>query len=141
MEKLYHPSMIGGLEIVYGQATGAIAIRGDEDVPTVIARGYSGASGHVNRPESEALKSRGPIPRGLWMLDAPVRDHPKLGPCVIPLEAAEGTETFGRSLFRIHGDNARGDFTASEGCIVASRQTREVIAALYWAGVRVLYVE
>jgi hypothetical protein len=43
------------------------------------------------------------------------------------LDPVDGTNTFGRSLFRIHGDNARHD--ASEGCIILGPSIRKLIAA------------
>jgi len=37
------------------------------------------------------------------------------------------TEKYRRSVFRMHGDNPARNFTASHGCVVADRQTREII--------------
>jgi hypothetical protein len=41
----------------------------------------------------------------------------------------EGTDTFGRSGFLIHGDSVAMPGTASHGCIILSRDLREQISA------------
>lgn len=87
--------------------------------------GYSGRAGGRNNPDAERVQSVGPIPRGRYAIGKPY-DHPHLGPCVMNLDAMDGTDTFGRSLFRIHGDNARHD--ASEGCIILGPAIRRHIA-------------
>jgi hypothetical protein len=43
------------------------------------------------------------------------------------LDPLPGTDMFGRSLFRIHGDNSAHN--ASHGCIILSRKLRDQIAA------------
>ena len=45
------------------------------------------------------------------------------------LSPKPGTDTLDRSGFMIHGDNAAANHTASEGCIILSRTTRNMIAA------------
>ena len=70
----------------------------------------------------------GPIPRGAWRIE-PFRDDPGgKGPVVAHLTPIEGTETFGRAGFMIHGDNSALNHSASEGCIVAPRFIRDQIA-------------
>jgi len=49
-------------------------------------------------------------------MDGEPYHHPKLGPFTINLIPCDGTNTFGRSAFRIHGDNKTHN--ASEGCLV-----------------------
>lgn len=51
--------------------------------------------------------------------------HRQLGPVTMNLEPMDGNNT-NRTLIRIHGDNDSGD--ASTGCIVLSRELREMIA-------------
>jgi hypothetical protein len=87
--------------------------------------GYSGHGDGRNSPEAQILANTGPIPQGRWKI-GPAHSHPHLGPCVMNLEPLAGTETFGRSAFRIHGDNARHD--ASEGCIILGPSIRREIA-------------
>ena len=66
-------------------------------------------------------------------------DSARVGPLSIPLLPAAETSTFGRSAFLIHGDNAAGD--ASEGCIVAPRPLRHLLAShIQQGGEIVLYV-
>ena len=62
----------------------------------------------------------------------PPASHQRLGPIVIGLEAADPRTALKRSGFYVHGDNQAGDNTASAGCIVASRPTRELMQLLYW---------
>ncbi len=40
----------------------------------------------------------------------------------------DSNEMFGRDKFRIHGDNRKGDRSASEGCIVMGPNIRSKIA-------------
>lgn len=92
-----------------------------------IETGYSGAPGYINDPAAIRIVRHGPLPFGLYRILPPQR-HPRLGPVALGLEMVEGN-AFGRSGFFIHGDNAKGDRSASEGCIVLSRNARELVAA------------
>src|SRR3546814_5826750 len=85
---------------VYSQSTGRLYLADSQDVRALIAKGYSGAVGHQNRPESEGLRSRGPIPRGVWRMDPP-RHCAHLGPVVIELERSEEHTSELPSLMRI----------------------------------------
>lgn len=129
------------LDWIWDSAGGRLYLADSQDVRTLIAFGYSGAPGAQNRPERAGERAIGPLPRGVWLLDAPTDRHPRLGPVVIGLEAQEAKTAKGRSGFFIHGDNGKGDRSASKGCIILNRATRNVIAALYWAGVRTLTCE
>lgn len=137
---MYDVRFASQLDWVWDSARGHLYLANGQDVRTLVACGYSGAFGAQNRPEREGEHAIGPIPRGMWLLDAPVDSHPRLGPLVIPLEAQDAKTSRGRSGFYIHGDNPQGDNSASNGCIIASRATRAVIAAMYWGGVRRLTV-
>lgn len=89
--------------------------------------GYSGLAGPWrNNPEAQDVVAKGPIPAGLWSIGH-AYDHPALGPCTMNLLPMGGTATHGRSLFRIHGDNARHD--ASHGCVILGPAIRRLIAA------------
>lgn len=88
--------------------------------------GYSGTGEGRNNANAEKIEGIGPIPRGLYRIGS-AYDHPHLGPCVMNLDPEPGTETFGRSLFRIHGDNSRHD--ASHGCIILGPAIRRLIAS------------
>ena len=137
---MIHVGLTAGLDWVYSQSTGHLYLADNQDARTFVAVGYSGAVGHVNRTESEAIVARGPIPRGLWRMDPPA-SHQRLGPIAIGLEAADPQTALKRSGFYVHGDNKAGDNSASTGCIVLSRATRELMQLLYWnAAVRSILV-
>lgn len=93
---------------------------------TLLWRGYSGHGEGVNNPALESKPHIGPIPRGLWTIGEAFT-HPRLGPVSMRLTMQKGT-TYGRHSFLIHGDNARGDRSASEGCIIMPRIVREAVA-------------
>jgi hypothetical protein len=106
----------------YSQSTGAIANAKGE----VIAHGYSGYLQGKNNPALQGVRNLGPIPVGKWRM-ANVINSPHTGPFTIILEPASNTETFGRSAFRIHGDSIKDPGSASHGCIIAPRPTRETM--------------
>ena len=87
--------------------------------------GYSGTGEGRNNPAAQAEVGIGPIPQGRYKIGV-AYNHPHLGPCVMNLDPEPGTNTFDRSLFRIHGDNARDD--ASHGCIILGPTIRRAIA-------------
>lgn len=131
------PVFTRSLVLVYVQAVGDIGIGPGPADYLRIGGGYAGRGVDRNRSDSESVKTRGPLPRGSYVIGDP-RNHPVLGPLAYPLTPRNDVYTFGRSGFFIHGDNAKGDDSASYGCIVASRPVREAIRAL---GLKILYVE
>ena len=109
----------------FHQATGLLAHNGES-----VSTGYSGFGEGRSNPALQQVPDVGPIPRGLWTIGAPecvttVGPH---GPFVLPLIPQDGTETYGRSGFLIHGDSPAHAGSASHGCIVIDRHTREAIA-------------
>jgi hypothetical protein len=92
----------------------------------LVSKGYAGYRAAANNPARQAERGLGPIPRGRWNMTT-VQNSPNTGPFSIVLEPFPDTDTCGRSLFRIHGDNARGDRSASHGCIILPRAVREQI--------------
>lgn len=115
------------IHFVYEQETGKIYEYGKIAIPTLLEAGYAGVGKGSNNPREQCTYRVGPIPRGVYtMLRS--RSHPQLGPVVIPLDPWESNEMCGRSAFYIHGDNAKADRSASEGCIILGRTTREYIA-------------
>ena len=90
-----------------------------------IGTGYSGTGFGRNNPAAQNIQNVGCIPRGRYTIGDSY-DDPHLGVCVMHLDPSEDTETFGRSAFRIHGDNARND--ASHGCVILGKSIREQIA-------------
>jgi hypothetical protein len=110
--------------------------------------GYSGRGVGRNRPfdstakmpdraETETMRNLGPLPAGRWRI-GPAFTHPILGPLVMPLLPVEGTETYGRTGFLVHGDSREGN--ASSGCVVLGHFEREAISRAVEAGDRDLTV-
>lgn len=91
---------------------------------TLVSRGYAGNGRGKNNPALQDVRSVGPIPRGLWRMTG-VKDSSNTGPFTIVLEPEPGTDTRGRSAFRVHGDSVRNPGTASRGCIILPRAVRE----------------
>ncbi|MCU1305200.1 MAG: hypothetical protein JWQ87_5484 [Candidatus Sulfotelmatobacter sp.] len=70
----------------------------------------------------------GPLPRGIYSLQAPV-DSPKHGKFVMWLTPDPKNEMYHRAEFGWHGDSVEHPGLASEGCIASPRSMRE----LAWA--------
>jgi len=88
-----------------------------------VSTGYSGHGAGLNNPAMQNVPDVGPLPAGIydqsdWFTD------PEKGPLVCRLIPRDGTNTFGRSGFMNHGDNARLDRSASLGCAIADHSTR-----------------
>lgn len=97
-------------------------LRGSDGL--LLAVGYSGFAHARNNPEHEAARGIGPIPRGDYMIGPP-RYSKTVGPVAMYLWPV-GHNAHGRSALMIHGDNKTG--TASKGCVILNRATRERIA-------------
>jgi hypothetical protein len=106
----------------YAQKTGDL-MHGGEKIDT----GYSGCDPGKNNPDMQAVPDVGPIPQGDWIISGPPVNTAEHGPFVLTLTPADGTDTFGRSGFLIHGDKIGAPGTASKGCIILARPTREQI--------------
>ena len=91
-----------------------------------VSSGYSGNGRGKNSPDMQAAVAVGPIPRGKWTMTG-VADSPNTGPFTITLAPCEGTDTCGRSAFRIHGDSISDPGNASHGCIILPRAIREKV--------------
>lgn len=106
---------------VWDQSKGELSQNGK-----LVSKGYSGRDRGKNNPAMQAAVGIGPIPRGLWAMTS-VKDSSATGPFTIVLNPMEGTDTCERSAFRIHGDNIKNPGTASHGCIILPRITRQLI--------------
>ena len=102
----------------YCISTGAFSLDG-----ILYGYGYSGHGEGLNNSKLTNVPNEGPVPVGEWSLSDSYT-HVDLGPLVFNLTPQPGTQTFGRALFRIHGDNSSLNHTASDGCIILSRQVR-----------------
>lgn len=108
----------------YSQSSGKLLLNG-----TLVATGYSGHDDGLNNPVLQNEAQIGPISQGAYTIGPVTANHPGKGPVVMELHPKLGTQVFGRSGFLIHGDNSELDHTASHGCIILGRPTREQIAA------------
>jgi hypothetical protein len=105
----------------YSQKTGDLIRDG-----IFLCRGYSGYEEGKNNPAMQTVHDMGPIPVGKWIMAA-IMDSPAHGPRCIRLVPDEGTMTWGRDGFLIHGDSLSSPGNASHGCIVINRTFRELV--------------
>jgi Protein of unknown function (DUF2778) len=108
----------------YRQSTGELLKDG-----SFIAQGYSGHGNGKNNPAAQSTHNVGPIPAGAWTVTGVPVDTSTHGPFVLRLEPCNGTQTFGRSGFLIHGDSRTNPGGASQGCIILPRFIRERVWA------------
>ncbi len=107
----------------FKQSDGAIL----DKMETQVGSGYAGFGNGLNSPDAQGLHDVGPLPRGLYTIQAPV-DTTTHGPFVMWLTPNPDNDMAGRGSFGIHGDKKDGPpFSASKGCIVANRTIRELI--------------
>lgn len=116
----------------YSQSTGRLT----DSHGKLVAKGYSGHGMGKNNHGMQGIKQVGPIPCGLWRMTH-MGPSDNVGPYTITLVPEQGTETFGRSLFRIHGDSVSDPGNASHGCIIINRLAR---IGIWESGDRVLQV-
>lgn len=107
----------------YSQSTGQLRHNGQ-----LIGTGYSGAgltsATGRNNSGMQNVANQGPIPQGQWKI-GPAYTHPNKGPTVMKLTPVS-VNTFGRSLFLIHGNNSSNN--ASQGCIIMGPSIRQQVA-------------
>jgi hypothetical protein len=107
----------------YEQRTGRLLHDG-----TPVATGYAGHGAGYNNPVEQGTKNIGPIPQGAWTIGAMRAAGGRMGPDVLPLEPAPGTDPLGRDAFFIHGDLVDGPpRSASDGCTIMPHDVRERI--------------
>ena len=121
--------------IVYRIATGEIwacdtAVSDQETTcsGTLLGHGYSGNGSGLNNPLATDEKGHGPLPVGWYTIGTPEDRPQSVGAFALPLTPDPENEMFDRSAFFCHGDNPQADHTASDGCIVAPRPVREIVA-------------
>lgn len=106
----------------YSQSSGVLS--GGRGAGPILTKGYSGRNQGLNNPSAQAIRNTGPIPRGTYNATGVTNSK---GPNTIVLRPGTGTNTQGRDAFRIHGDNRAGNRSASQGCIIARPEVRQVI--------------
>src|SRR5580700_5502232 len=97
----------------YRQSTGVLERDG---IPLLNC--YAGHGDGINEPSMQDEHDVGPLPQGRYTMTA-VIDSPHTGLATIILDPDPANQMFGRSGFRIHGDNSALNHTASDGCIIA----------------------
>lgn len=88
---------------------------------------YAGHGPGLNNPAMQNVKGIGPLPKGQYKIVQWDDYHGALGAMVAILVAYPTNLMFGRSLFRIHGDNSAANYTASDGCIVMDHVSRQKV--------------
>lgn len=106
---------------IYHQASGRLERNG-----TMVIGGYSGIGAGKNNPTMQATPNVGPIPRGEYRIGAPFT-HPHSGAYTMRLTPINGTITFGRDGFMIHGDSVAHPGQASNGCVIERMAVRSQI--------------
>ena len=99
-------------------------VNNQTDTVTPVGQGYSGTGAGLNNPNMQDVPNVGPIPQGPYNI-GPGHFSPTTGPDTMNLDPLPGTNTYGRDLFRIHGDNA--SHNASHGCPIAPPNVRQQI--------------
>jgi Tlde1 domain len=107
----------------YNQTDGTLLHDGEQ-----VGKGYSGFDEGKNNPEMQDVHDVGPIPAGTYEIGS-AHNTDSHGPHVMALKPVEGTNTFGRDGFLIHGDSMEHPGTASHGCIIMPRDVRDKVSA------------
>lgn len=99
-----------------------------------IATGYAGAGKGINNVDEEHTPNVGPLPRACYRAGTPRNGPTAHTVPLIPATERDRAAQQGRSGFLIHGDNSRGDRSASRGCIVLAPGIRKTVHAgdLVW---------
>ena len=115
----------------YAQNTGQLVCFNDANGEQVvnIDNAYSGGYGgkvpdSVNNSDYQYTPFTGPLPWGNYGIGPATTSK---GPLTLPLTPLPGTNTAGRNLLRMHGDNSCQCHSASEGCIIAPYKARKII--------------
>ncbi len=116
-----------GLDWVYSQSTGQMTHIDANGNSTNLATGYAGHGAGLNNPAMQNVVRTGPLPQGTYTIGSQY-NSPNTGRATMALTPALSNSMYGRNAFRIHGDNARGDQSASEGCIILNRNARDAIS-------------
>jgi len=132
------------IALVYSQKDGTLMDMEDR----LVGKGYSGAPGNVNVPESQGKKDLGVIPQGMWTIGEVTErstDTRGKGENLIHLEpdtpTSERVRAMGRdpNTFYIHaGKQAPNDRSASQGCIIMGKPERKALRELQGAKIRVV---
>ncbi len=106
---------------VYSQRTGRMTHSGQE-----VGVGYSGRGPGKNNPSSQGMHNVGQTPAGRYSIGPP-HLGPSTGAYTMSLTPLPGTNTFGRTDLKIHGESSRHPGDASSGCVVITPNVRHQI--------------
>lgn len=107
----------------FQQSTGQLTHNG-----ILVGVGYSGHGKGIDNPEDQSVSMVGPVPEGNYTFGPPHTPIDILGPMALPLIPDPSNHMFGRSAFFMHGDNAKMNHTASNGCIIMGPAIRHLIS-------------
>lgn len=119
-----------GLDWVYSQSTGQLTHVDGNGNTTNVGTGYAGHGQGVNNPAMQNVPNVGPLPQGTYTINPQQNNTTGSGtqlPASMRLTPDPNNQMFGRGGFIIHGDNAAGNQSASEGCPVLNRNVRNQI--------------
>ncbi len=131
------------IAMVYSQSSGTLMDMEDR----LVGKGYSGAPGHVNDPDSQGKKDLGVIPEGTWTIGPVIWNSQETGHKgenlikLVPDQAtADRVQAMGRDpySFYIHAGKGPHDRTASQGCIIMEKHERNALKELQGAKIRVV---
>jgi hypothetical protein len=112
----------------YQISTGQLTTYDSTGTASLIGTGYAGNGSCLNDPTMTWVVGHGPLPVGRYYIQAPQDLPGSVGMFALRLDPDPANDMKGRSGFFIHGDNPEMDHSASDGCIVAARPTREICA-------------
>lgn len=87
---------------------------------------WAGRGEGLNNPDLQHVKGVGPIPEGLYTIEAP-HDSATTGPYTLRLVPDPRNDMRGRSSFAMHGASKSDPAHSSHGCIIAPRARRELV--------------
>lgn len=119
-----------GLDWYYQQSNGNLTHVDSNGVVTDYGNGYSGNGAGLNWPGAQNMQGVGPIPQGTYTIGPQQNNVTGSGHMLLQsmrLTPDPSNQMFGRSGFLIHGDNSRGNQSASEGCMIFNHDVRNII--------------
>ncbi len=116
-----------GLVWIYQQSTGNLYHQPtNPSSATLVGTGYAGNGENLNSPAGQSVPNSGPVPQGDYAF-GPQRNSAATGRGILDLVPSSTNNMFGRTAFQMHGDNGRGDQSASKGCIIMPRNIRDLV--------------
>ena len=113
---------------LYHQSTGDLFYLNGINI-NPIEKCYSVYGDCKNKPEFQGVKNLGPIPQGKYTLGSFTEIAGGRIKKAVPLTPHVSNNMLGRDGFYIHGENQLQPGEASEGCIICSVNTRDLMVA------------